>query len=262
MKNKGYTLIELLVVISIIGIISLIVLPSIRRIQLTNRYKKFESYSQVIEKAAKAYVDSYKDDIFKEGDINSDDQICNKITLRELINKKLIKDTKINNSSCVKKDTDSYVEVSKYQNKYYYKTLIKCKNDNDVVVYQTPHYQEYDPKICVNLKREDETPPTINLVKAYKPKEKTYFSKYNLANENETIKVKVYFKDTESGLKIGDHSVQITWDFVGVDNEGNDESVTRTTEHTINIPKPSINEPEIRTEYTSQEEIIIDETRI
>ena len=99
MKNKGYTLIELLVVISIIGIISLIVLPSIRRIQLTNRYKKFESYSQVIEKAAKAYVDSYKDDIFKEGDINSDNQICNKITLRELINKKLIKDTKINNST-------------------------------------------------------------------------------------------------------------------------------------------------------------------
>ena len=255
MNKKGYTLIELLVTITIIGIISLMSMPSVRRVQATNRAKKYESYSEAIEKAAKAYVDSYSQDIFKDNEINPDEQVCNKIKLTELINKKLIKNSNINDSTCTNEDTDSYVEVSKYQNKYYYKTLIKCKNKNDNVVYQTPHYQKYDPKVCVNFIGDDETPPTVHLVRAF-PKSKTFFSHNNLNDDEKTIKVKVYLKDTESGLKIGEHSVQITWDFVGVDNEGKDASMTRTSEHIINVPNPGDDEPEIRTEWTSGEIII------
>ena len=253
MNKKGYTLIELLVAITIIAIISLIALPSIRRIQSTNRYKKYESYSQVIEKAAKAYVDSYKEDIFKDDDVNADEQICNKITLRELINKKLVKDSKINDSTCVKEDTDSYVEVSKYQNKYYYKTLLKCKNDNDKVVYKTPHYQKYNPQVCITFLGEDETPPIVTLKKAYTPTDKLYFSKTNLNNDNETIKIKVKFQDNESGLMPGDHTVQINWEFIGTNNNGEDESIVKTTTKTINIPSSGVNDPEERKEFLSDE---------
>ena len=258
MNKKGYTLIELLVAITIIGIISLIALPSIRRIQSTNRYKKYESYSQVIEKAAKAYVDSYKEDIFKDDDDNPDEQICNKITLRELINKKLVKDSKINDSTCSKEDTDSYVEVSKYQNKYYYKTLLKCKNDNDTVVYKTPHYQKYDPTVCITFLGEDETPPIVTLKKAYTPIDKLYFSKTNLNNNNDTIKIKVKFQDNESGLRPGDHTVQINWQFIGTNNNGEDASIIKTTTHTIKIPSAGVNDPEEIKEFLS-EEIIIDD---
>ena len=242
MNKKGYTLIELLVTITIIGIISLMSMPSVRRVQATNRTKKYESYSEAVEKAAKAYVDSYKEDIFKDEEVNPEEQICNKIKLTDLIDKKLIKNSNINDSTCTKEDTDSYVEVSKYQNKYYYKTLIKCKNKENNVVYKTPHYQKYDPTVCVSFLGVDETPPTLSIQLANK--KRRFYSKNSLNNDDTTIKVNAVIRDSESGVGPGTHIVIITWEFIGVNNEGEDASMTIEKEEKIEVQEPSDDEAE------------------
>ena len=64
MNNKGYTLIELLVAIVIIGIISAMSWPAIRRIQEENSYKKYATYGESLIASAKLYVDAYEEDLF------------------------------------------------------------------------------------------------------------------------------------------------------------------------------------------------------
>ena len=51
MKNKGFTLIELLVAITIMGIIVLMALPSVRRVQLDNKEQKYVAYEKTLKTA-------------------------------------------------------------------------------------------------------------------------------------------------------------------------------------------------------------------
>ena len=64
MKKRGFTLVELLVVITIIGIITMLALPGVQKIQNRNRNKKYEAYADTIESAGKLYTDAYADDMF------------------------------------------------------------------------------------------------------------------------------------------------------------------------------------------------------
>ena len=86
MKKNGFTLIELLVTITIFGVITVMALPSVRQIQSNNKVKKYEAYSLSLQKAAKAYIDSYEEDVFLRGS----DEVCGRITYQKLIDKKLI----------------------------------------------------------------------------------------------------------------------------------------------------------------------------
>ena len=48
----GFTLVELIVVIAIMGIILILALPMVSRIQSANKNKKYEAYKETIEAAA------------------------------------------------------------------------------------------------------------------------------------------------------------------------------------------------------------------
>ena len=63
-NNQAFTLIELIVVIAIMGIILILALPQISRLQSTNKDKKYDAYYSSIESAAKLYMDSQAKDLF------------------------------------------------------------------------------------------------------------------------------------------------------------------------------------------------------
>ena len=120
MKNKkGFTLIELLVTITILGIITIIALPTINRAAVGNNDKKYEAYRKTVAYAGKVYTDSYADDLFGHRLKG-----CAIIPLSKLIEKKLVTDIQLKNISC---NTDkSFVYVNKIKKKYYYNAFIGC----------------------------------------------------------------------------------------------------------------------------------------
>ncbi len=63
MNSKGFTLVELLIVIAIIGLITIIVMPSLIDIQQEQKNAKYTTYEKTIVEVAKLYTDQLKDDI-------------------------------------------------------------------------------------------------------------------------------------------------------------------------------------------------------
>ena len=53
--RKGFTLVELLVVIVILGLLSLVVYPSVIKVINDNRTSAYESQIKIVEKAAKEW---------------------------------------------------------------------------------------------------------------------------------------------------------------------------------------------------------------
>ena len=158
-NNKGFTLIELLVTITILGILTIVALPSVRRVQTSNRTKKFDSYSESIKSASKAYVDSYEEDLFND----SDEESCATITLEELIDKKLIKDIKLKDITCANPG-DTRVQVRKKNKKFYYQVYLKCtnKNNKNTVQYQSDYYSNNSAD-CISSDGPDIDPPIIKI---------------------------------------------------------------------------------------------------
>ena len=64
MKNKGFTLVEVIIVIAILGVLIMIVFPSVSRLQQNNKYKKFTSFGESIVASGKLYVDQYQEDLW------------------------------------------------------------------------------------------------------------------------------------------------------------------------------------------------------
>ena len=58
-NGKGFTLTELLVAVVILGIVTGMSFPVIRRIRESNEKKQYEMYSNSITYSSKLYVDSY-----------------------------------------------------------------------------------------------------------------------------------------------------------------------------------------------------------
>ena len=116
---KGFTLVELLVTMVILSIITAMAFPLVRKISQNNTEKKYKTYANSLEKSAKLYVDSYKDDLFNN---NKSLNIC--ITYKELHNKLLAKDIEDNNLSCNSNKT--FVQVIKENGIYKYKAQLGC----------------------------------------------------------------------------------------------------------------------------------------
>ena len=150
MKNrKGFTLIELLVCITILGIIMGMSIPVIRNITVKNASTKYSSYLDTVVHAAKLYVDSYGDDIFGHNDYG-----CGYVTFDKLLDRKLIKDFNSDGITC--NTTSTFVEVTKYEDKYSYKGYLGCANKSDpnVLVYTLPNLgeaNEQDPATCAGI---------------------------------------------------------------------------------------------------------------
>lgn len=88
-KNKGFTLVELLATIAIMGMIMILVTPSIVNLQNNNKKKKFEYYGKTLVEAAKVYVQKEGVDITSLG--VSDWVGCVDITYQDLLTNDLIK---------------------------------------------------------------------------------------------------------------------------------------------------------------------------
>jgi len=90
MKNsKGFTLVELLATIAIMGMIMVMVTPSIINLQNSNKKKKFEYYAKTMVEAAKTYVQKEGEDITSLGVTNWIG--CVDITYQDLLTNDLIK---------------------------------------------------------------------------------------------------------------------------------------------------------------------------
>ena len=126
-KKRGFTLVELLVAISILAILTIIAIPTLRAFQASNAKKIYENYGKRLITSAKLYNDSYGDDLF--GRLENG---CEKVTLTEMINKKIAKDITLKDVTCNKPDKDSYVLIWKYKNEYAYNSIVNCENSKGI----------------------------------------------------------------------------------------------------------------------------------
>ena len=102
MKNNkgGFTLVELLVAVSIMGIITLIALPTVNMVIEKKNNGIYKKYGDTLISSAKLYADSYDVDLF--GNHTSG---CEVLTHDRLKEKNLIKEIQIKNSQCFTDET-------------------------------------------------------------------------------------------------------------------------------------------------------------
>ena len=108
-KNKGFTLVELLVTIVILGMITALSFPLLKRLKDNNETNRFETYRSSLEELAKSYVDAYEDDLFYQDGSNK----CAIISVEMLEQKKIFKDVVIDEYSCNSNGT--FIKVT-YEN--------------------------------------------------------------------------------------------------------------------------------------------------
>ena len=127
-NNKGFTLIELLVTIVILGVISGMAFPLVRGLQERNTYTKYEKYGESLVAAAKLYVNSYEEDVFRyEDDLTKcqrDEGQCQYITFADLHEKSLINDLAMDGVTCNSPNT--FVKVTRRKGKYTYQYYLGC----------------------------------------------------------------------------------------------------------------------------------------
>jgi len=131
-NKKGYTLIELIMIITIMGLVMIIVFPSVMSMQNKNKKKEYEYYKDTVEVASKLYFDSHGEDMtskYWHG--------CVSITYQDLVNANLLKPFAKEGITC----NESKVYVSKNEDKVDYYPYIKCrKTSNNEVVYESSPY--------------------------------------------------------------------------------------------------------------------------
>lgn len=97
MNEKGFTLVEVLAVMIILGLLMLLVVPSINKLMKDNDEKKYSTYERMMEEYAAVYPDK-------------------SLTV--------IKLSKLDNVDEVQNNCTGYVEVDRSANDY--KAYIKC----------------------------------------------------------------------------------------------------------------------------------------
>ena len=219
MKNKGFTLIELLVAITIMGIIVLMALPAVRRVQLDNKEKKYVAYEKTVKTASKLFVDSYDEDLF--GYINSG---CAVVSFEELEKKGLIEKIQVNGVKCNNTDPNNpktFVYVMKDRSKnHHYAVNIECRDSNGVVIYS--HKEDPDRTSCgINNPRnlEDRSGPKLTIIND-NPITNYIDGPYNNGKAGNTAKypkMRLEITDTNSsgaqtvGLRPGHQNLKYQW---------------------------------------------------
>ena len=170
-NNQAFTLIELIVVIAIMGVILILALPQVSKLQMANTNKKYDAYYSSIESAAKLYMDSHAKDLF-----GSNSSGCVTVYYSDLKKQNLIKDFGSSEVTC-SSDEESYVEVRKANDNFLYSTSLVCR-DGLKVVYRKEEKAETP---CTNEPDKDGPIVTIN------PKEHDW-----VQSEDLKIKIRVY----------------------------------------------------------------------
>jgi uncharacterized repeat protein (TIGR02543 family)/prepilin-type N-terminal cleavage/methylation domain-containing protein len=179
MNKKGFTLVELVVAIAILGVITLIAIPTVKSIQSNNTKSKYITYEKALTTSGKAYTDAYDEDLF--GAANSGCAIVNYSDLKE---RDLIQDIQLKNTSC-SKYTCIYVRKTKNGN-YHYETHTTCIEKNEIVFGDG---STCNPDLC---SIEDGKGPTAEIIVS--PNKTKYYL-------DDDTKVKVKIKDIGVGLK-------------------------------------------------------------
>lgn len=129
MNSKGFTLTELLVTIVVMGIITGLAFPSIRKLQEENKNEEFKAYEKVVINAAKVYMDTYSNEINNGKCLSLHDSF---LINEELIKKNSLKNGYISNSVIkVTKDNEgnlSYIPIMKIEKN---SSIIYKTNENE-----------------------------------------------------------------------------------------------------------------------------------
>lgn len=114
-KNKGFTLIELLGVIIVLGIIAVIIYPSIEGMLQDSRQRLYNSQIEMIENALEQYAVMYRTDMPK-----TNGQSVN-VTLKQLVDSGLVEEGLENPLTKEPfKEADLHMVITRYQNNYTY----------------------------------------------------------------------------------------------------------------------------------------------
>ena len=161
--NSGFTLVELIVVIAIMGVILILALPQISKLQSANKDKKYDAYYSSIESGAKLYMDSQAKDLF-----GSNSSGCVTVDYSDLKKQNLVKDFGSSDVTCGR-NNETYVEVRKVNDNFLYSTSLVCRDSKDSkkIVYErkevpTDYEQKEVPtEPCIN--EPDKAGPTVNI---------------------------------------------------------------------------------------------------
>lgn len=110
MNKKGFTLVELLATITIIGIICVIIFPSVSNLIRTNEASTAEEMGKMLIASAKKYVNDEK----MEG------EGCYSIKAKELIEKELLQNLNVNNLKCDAENSFVRIDFTEKNKKYSY----------------------------------------------------------------------------------------------------------------------------------------------
>lgn len=134
MNNKGFTLTELIVTMVLIGIVTLIALPSIAKLQSQNKNETYYEYEKVIITASKLYVDKYNRDLW-----GTSESGCRTISYQNLKNENLLKDYKgKQNENVVVANTFINATKNNSTKEVTYQVYLEIKNTKTgVLVYKT-----------------------------------------------------------------------------------------------------------------------------
>lgn len=202
-KKSGFTLVELLVAIAIMGILLMIAIPQIIKLKDDYRNKKYETYKESIERAAKLYTDSNSKDMY--GYQNSG---CYTIDYSILKNANLIKDFEEKDITC-SNDDDTYVNVVKAGDEYMYVTNIRCYKTGKT----SPVYEDVKEEKNSCKPAGDTTSPiiTVNTIPAW------------TQHKNAKVKITIEDKSSKDEVNVGlnkNISIEYVWQKNGV-NVGN-----------------------------------------
>ena len=199
MNKRGFTLIELVVVIAIMGVILILALPQVSKIQQANKDKKYDAYHASVERGAKLYIDTYAKDLF--GNNNSG---CVTVEYSKLKKQNLAKDFGSSEVTC-SEDSETYVEVRKVNSEYLYSTAMVCRDEKKKIVYQKSIKDDFT---CENVQDEDgpkviADPESHDWVQTKNLKVKIKVSDQSTLNKNIGI---IYYWTDLNGKKVsGDY---------------------------------------------------------
>ncbi len=164
-NNKGFTLVELLVAVSILAILTVLAIPTLRAFQQKNQTTQYANYKESLQTSGKLYNDSYSDDIFGEAPFG-----CEKVQLTELMNKNVAKDISLKDVSCNISYNNSFVVLRKFGSEYSYKAYLYCE-DNEHSVRYSDMDEEFG--LCANANKPPRVDVTYKEAQSNKTKDKS-----------------------------------------------------------------------------------------